>query len=177
MSYTQRNEALLKLWPAIQAKAGYLAAKYNQPEPDDIASELVLAILERAEQVPSFLSQQPAYILNYAQWRWQDRARRERFFDTVGLDEPLPNAPDSSLADELPDPAPTPAEAVACKDEREALAAALGRLPERTRGVIARVYINGESQREIARELGRPESTIRRWATEARRALAAELAG
>lgn len=175
MNRKERNEALLKIWPAIQAKASYLAATYSHPEPDDIANELVLVILDRAEQVPSFLSQQQTYVLNYCQWRWQDAQRRERFFDTVGIDEPLPNAPDSSLAETLPDPADTPAEAALAASDMETLARALSNLPEQARELLVRVYGRGESQRAIASELGRPESTVRRWATEARRALAAEL--
>jgi len=175
MNRKGRNEALLKLWPAIQAKASYLAAMYQRPEPDDIANELALAILDRAEQFPSFLSQQQTYVLNYCQWRWQDAQRRERRLRTVGLDEPLPHAPGNSLAETLPDPADTPAEAALAASDMDTLARALGNLPEQARELLVRVYGQGESQRSIAQEMGRPEGTIRRWVTDARRALAAEL--
>jgi len=175
MNRKGRNEAILRLWPAIQAKASYLAATYHHPEPDDIANELVLVILDRSEQVASFLSQQQTYILNFAQWRWQDAQRRERHLRTVGIDEPLPHAPDSSLAETLPDPADTPAEAALAASDMETLARALGNLPEQARELLVRVYGRGESQRSIAQEMGRPEGTIRRWVTDARRMLAAEL--
>lgn len=73
-------------------------------------------------------------------------------------------------------PAPTPEDPAIARERREALAAALARLPAEHRSVISLFAMDGIPQKEIAAILGIPEGTVWSRLSSARKKLAAELA-
>lgn len=85
---------LTELEEKIAGTAFKIARKYNRGfrnvEADDLASEMVLAILERAAEQPDFLAQTDAYIVNYGAWKARDWAKRQTTFNARELqDDPV----------------------------------------------------------------------------------------
>ncbi len=175
----QRNDRIMELWPALQAKATYLATRYGCPQSQapDIANELALACLERAEAVPGFLiDNNQTYITLYAACRWQDRRRHEAL-DTRGGELDAPVSEEFTLADLLPDPAPGAVETLVGTERRDALRAAIDALPEALRDVVTLAYGAGQTHAEIGQRLGRPAGTVSYQLSKARGLLATSLAG
>lgn len=173
-----RNEHLMRLWPAIQAKASYLATRYGHPDAGDVANELALHILERAEQDPTFLTDnKQTYITTYAEWRWRDGLRRAgkraRVLHTdASLDAALGET-GVALVDLLPDEAPGVEERVISADVFQR---ALVTLPSVMREALVAVYGGGMTHAEAAAALGRPQGTVSYQVATARKRLAAALA-
>ncbi|WP_198086654.1 RNA polymerase sigma factor [Variovorax sp. E3] len=64
------------------------------------------------------------------------------------------------LMNELPDPAPGPAEVAEARSQLEALDGLLLRLPPRRREILLLVRLEGWSQRDVAKRLGIPVRTV-----------------
>ncbi|GER09986.1 RNA polymerase sigma factor [Variovorax boronicumulans] len=64
------------------------------------------------------------------------------------------------LMNELPDPAPGPAEVAEARSQLEALDGLLSRLPPRRREILLLVRLEGWSQRDVATRLGIPVRTV-----------------
>ncbi len=185
MNRQQRNAQFLQLWPALQAKASYLASQYGHPYSDEIANDMALTVLEKADQDPEFLSQTPAYIAQFAAWRWQDQQTHERY-DTrnASLDEPVAHLrPETlvldlnlTLSDTIPDPAPTPPIQAETADRTGALRRALQSLNPAQRQALALVYSQGQGHAEAAQALGRPIGTVSWQLSQAKKQLKSALA-
>lgn len=65
-----------------------------------------------------------------------------------------------ALMNELPDPAPGPAEVAEARSQLEALDGLLLRLPPRRREILLLVRLEGWSQRDVAKRLGIPVRTV-----------------
>lgn len=64
------------------------------------------------------------------------------------------------LMNELPDPAPGPAEVAEARSQLEVLDGLLSRLPPRRREILLLVRLEGWSQRDVATRLGIPVRTV-----------------
>jgi DNA-directed RNA polymerase specialized sigma24 family protein len=94
------------LYPEIQRKAGFLAAKYNE-DADDLAQEMTLRLLEKAAQLEG---QKPAYILQQAEWGAMMTARANRAADshyvkaeTVTIDDAEMGTDEVDIIDLIPE--------------------------------------------------------------------------
>lgn len=69
------DERMSELNPALTKKAHYWASRTGE-NADDLKSDMILAILERASADPHFLSESPAYIINFGEWRMLRKVQR-----------------------------------------------------------------------------------------------------
>jgi hypothetical protein len=87
------NTAALKLSSLekrIRGAAHNIAFEYGA-DPDDVESEITLAILEEATRTPSFLDRPDNQIVNLGAWRARDWLRREytQYYNRTVSDDPL----------------------------------------------------------------------------------------
>ena len=67
-------EALIRLQPRLRYA---VVARFGPHDADDLVQEANVAIIERANADPSYLVQQPAYLVRAGLWRAADALRRE----------------------------------------------------------------------------------------------------
>ena len=142
---------LESLLPRIKGAAHNIARQHNA-DPDDVEQEIVLAILERYAQEPTFLDQTPAYIVNHGVWRARDVLRRQA---TMHTNRELPTSElfdtdEGAEGDKAPTFAEDPWQEVALS---LAIEEALGELSEENQR-IARGLAAGYSAREIGPAIG-----------------------
>jgi RNA polymerase sigma-70 factor (ECF subfamily) len=89
--------------------------------------------------------------------RIKARTRRERWI------VPMPDSgtADRDMAERTAGPGPSPEDQVLARERRQALAAALARLPERQRSVFMLSHYEGYTSREVSGITGLNESTVR----------------
>jgi DNA-directed RNA polymerase specialized sigma24 family protein len=136
-------------------------------DPQDVESEIVLAILARYAKEPAFLDQRDTYVVGFGVWRARDALRRERarYYGFTVEDEPGGDPGGPSLLDAL---GTDPWEAV---DRRIDLKAALDGLTEENRA-IANALAAGFVPREIGPALGLSRRTVYNRIVQIRRAWA-----
>lgn len=65
---TKLEETITNLTPRLQRKARKYAASAPGQDADDIYQEMMLSLIERANEEPEFLDQTEAYITNHCEW-------------------------------------------------------------------------------------------------------------
>jgi len=130
-----------------------VATHYPDQDPDELLAVMNAAICERAAQDPSFLEQDPPYIVKWAGWRARDYCRREAYghgLTGTSLDADTDSA--LPLAETLPAP-------LADLDLPIDVARALATL-NRKRQTIAAMLAAGFQRREIADRFGVTSPTL-----------------
>lgn len=89
--------------------------------------------------------------------RIKARTRRERWL------QPMPDRDPSArpFAERVASGGPSPEDALLARERRQAIAAALERLPERQRAVFVLSHVEGRTSREVSALTGLSESTVR----------------
>lgn len=156
-------DTLARLEPKIVRVAHYWSARTGEP-PDDIASEMRLAIIRRIQKDPSFSTQRDNYIVTYAAWRALDdlRAPRSVSLDALNVDV----SPDST-----DDTHTHLAELIAAlSEDARALAVAILRAGDRVLKRNGTLNISA-----LARHLAMPERTLHRRVQQLRAELKAAI--
>lgn len=104
MSEKKQTARIIELQDDLSKMAAWL--HHNEMpdmEPDDLAQEMNLAILEKAQQDPDFLLAKKSYIINFAIWRAKDAARknRRRYTNHLAETDPDDDDPASFIAPDL----------------------------------------------------------------------------
>ncbi|MDA7415181.1 RNA polymerase sigma factor [Xenophilus arseniciresistens] len=108
--------------------------------------------LERSEAIAGPVAKPQAYLLRMAVNLAIDvRRAQSQVLQSDDID---------ALMNELPDPAPGPAEVAEARSQLEALDGLLLRLPPRRRQILLLVRVEGWSQRDVAERLGIPVRTV-----------------
>ncbi|HET7235038.1 MAG TPA: sigma-70 family RNA polymerase sigma factor [Actinomycetota bacterium] len=130
----------------------------NVQESEELMQDAFLALWERWDRVAA-MDDPAGYLYRTAMNRFRSRLRRaaRAARKVVGATEG--------------------GDAFATADERDALARALGRLPERQRAAIVLTELLGYGSGEAGRILGVKDVTVRSLASQARSALRADLGG
>ena len=108
--------------------------------------------LQRSQSIPGPIATPQAYLLRMAVNLAIDVRRAQ---SQVLLSDDI-----EALMNELPDPAPGPAEVAEARSQLEALDDLLSRLPPRRREILLLVRLEGWSQRDVAKRLGIPVRTV-----------------
>jgi len=136
--------------------AAYNVAREYGADPDDVESEIVLAILEQYAEDSEFLDQTDAYIVNLGAWRARDVLKREcSLYYNRTIDGDAPAADDGATLLEL-----LPGDASWAEVEFGfAVERALENLDAQDEQ-IARMYSGGWNASEIADEVGCARRTV-----------------
>jgi len=135
--------------------AAYNVAREYGADPDDVESEIVLAILEQYADDPEFLEQADAYIVNFGAWRARDVLKREcNLYVNRTVDGDAPTADDGATLLEL----------LSSSDWAEvefgfAVEQAMETLDDRD-AQIARMYAGGWSAEEIGEKVDCARRTV-----------------
>jgi RNA polymerase sigma-70 factor (sigma-E family) len=128
----------------------------NAQEAEELMQEAFLAVWERWDRVAS-MDEPTGYLYRTAMNRFRSRVRR------------------ASRAARRAIGSTEGGDAFTAADERDALARALARLPERQRAAIVLVELLGYGSEEAGRILGVKDGTVRSLASQARAALRTHL--
>jgi RNA polymerase sigma-70 factor (ECF subfamily) len=161
-------EELVERYREIAFRTAYLIAR-NAADAQDAAQE---AFVKAYFALPRFRQDSPLrpwllrIVANEARNRRRSAGRRERLALRVAAE---PSSGDVS--------APSPEAEVLSREERAALLAAVERLPERLRVVVACRYFLGMSEAETAAALGLRAGTVKSRAHRSLARLRSEIAG
>lgn len=150
------EERLARALPRLRAHLSRRGRRVPGAESEDVAQE----VMARA------LRYRNTYDPGRSLWPWL-----QRMADRVLNDHRRAAAKRPSVSGELDPVAADEPAALDATDEVECL---LAGLPERERHVLLRFHQQGQSVRNIARELGVPEGTVKSSLSRARRRLASE---
>ena len=170
------NQAALEALFARHSGALYQSALKllgNPEDAEDALQEGMLSAfknLRRFEGRSKFSSWLTRIVINAALMR----LRSQRAHRTVSADEPLGEA-ESTLAEQLADPAPDPERLYARKELRRLLDRNLTELPPDMRTAVLLRDIEGLSTQEAAEALGVPENTLKSRLHRARLQLAEQI--
>lgn len=146
-----------------RARAIAMRLMRNTEDADDLVQDAFLRALQRIDSVDPGRPFGP-WFFRVLTNTGLDAIRRRR---TRQTDETDP---------EVPDAGPTPADEAEQGEIRRRFNAALGELPPRQRTIVWSFEVDGMSTKEISRELGVAEVTVRWHLLQGRRALRAALA-
>lgn len=93
---------------------------------------------------------------------WLSMMARNRAIDRLRSAPPRP-LDDLSVAEEIPDFAPQPAQAAEHASDRERLDDCLDTLEPRRRSLIRSAFLHGASYEELARRIGSPLGSVKSW--------------
>jgi RNA polymerase sigma factor (sigma-70 family) len=165
------GELYARHFPAVYR---YVAGRLGPDAADDLAAETFLAAFRRRHRFDPARGAVRPWLFGMATNLVAQHHRAEsRWYAALaraGADPLI--APSSSAGDE-----DRIADRVAASQARPALAAVLGRLPDRDRDVLLLVAVGGLSYAEAAFALGIPEGTVGSRLNRARRKTLAALAG
>lgn len=128
-------DALIRLQPRLRYA---IISLFGPSDADDLVQEANVSIIEGADADPTYLVQQPAYVVQASLWGAGDAMRRELVHQKYSA--PLEEA------GERPADSPDPLEAIAVRQ-------AIAGLSERLR-IIAGGLAAGQRRKEIADDLG-----------------------
>jgi hypothetical protein len=153
-------DRITEMEPLFVRVARHWSARTGE-DPDDIASMMRLHVIERAAEVPTFLSQKPSYILTFAGWRALDKVRAQwQDGETVSLDERTEIIGDHVVSVESADIRE------ALSGENRVLASAIIEAGDEVLKRNGTLNISA-----LARHLGRPERTVNRQVGRLRQAM------
>ncbi len=93
---------------------------------------------------------------------WLSMTARNRAIDRLRASPPRP-LDDLSVAEEIPDFAPQPAQVAEHASDRERLEHCLDSLEPRRRSLIRLAFLDGSSYEELARRIGSPLGSVKSW--------------
>lgn len=93
---------------------------------------------------------------------WLSMMARNRAIDRLRAAPPRP-LDDLSVADEIPDFAPQPAQVAEQASDRQRLDDCLDTLEPRRRSLIRLAFLEGASYEELARRIGSPLGSVKSW--------------
>jgi len=156
-------EALVRKYQVQAVRAAYLITR-DRALAEDIMQEAFLRAYERIDQFDAGRPFGPWFLRSVVNDAVKAAAHRERHVSLESGSE----GDEASLADLLADPSPGPADLVEAAETRQAVWAALGRLPPAQRAAIVLRYYLGLSEAEMADELACPPGTVK-WRLHAAR--------
>ena len=135
--------------PAVHGLA--LRVLSNETLAEDVVQDVFVRLWERPERFDAGRGPLRAFLLSMTHSRAVERVRSE---------ESLRNR-HAKLERQPAKPTDDPARVVVTREDEAAVQAALAALPEMQRRPIEMAYFDGLSYREVARELGEPEGTVK----------------
>lgn len=156
-------EALVRQYQVRAVRTAYLIAR-DRALAEDIVQAAFLRAYERIGQFDTGRPFGPWFLRSVVNDAVKAAARRER---QVSL-EASPEGEGASLANLLADPGPGPDDLMEAAETRQAVWAALGKLPPVQRAAIVLRYYLGLSEVEMADELACPPGTVK-WRLHAAR--------
>ncbi len=120
-------------------------------EAEEVVQETFLDVWKRSAEFAPTRGSVTTWVLTIARSRAIDRLRSRAVRARTSL----------AVANEEPEPRPSPVEDVEQKVSRERIAVALAELPREQREALEMAYFEGLSQREIAERTGEPLGTIK----------------
>ena len=156
-------EALVRKYQVQAVRAAYLIIR-DRALAEDIVQAAFLRAYERIGQFDAGRPFGPWFLRSVVNDALKAAARRER---QVSL-EASTEGGETSLAELLADPNPSPDELAEAAETRQAVWSALGKLPPSQRAVIVLRYYLGLSEAEMAGELACPPGTVK-WRLHAAR--------
>jgi DNA-directed RNA polymerase specialized sigma24 family protein len=137
-------QALIRLQPRLRRA---IISRFGLHDADDLVQEANVGIIERASADPTYLVQQPAYVVRAGLWRAGDALRRELAYQK----RTAPLEATGERASGAPASAPDLLEAIAVREAVAGLSA--------TQRAVAAGLAAGQRRKEIAAALGvRPQS-------------------
>lgn len=156
-------EALVRQYQVRAVRTAYLIIR-DRALAEDIVQAAFLRAYERIGQFDAGRPFGPWFLRSVVNDAVKAAGRRERL---VSLEASAEGA-ETSLADLLADPGSGPADLVEAGETRQAVWAALGKLPPAQRAAIIQRYYLGLSDAEMAAELACPQGTVK-WRLHAAR--------
>jgi RNA polymerase sigma-70 factor (ECF subfamily) len=156
-------EALVRKYQVQALRTAYLITR-DRALAEDIVQAAFLRAYERIGQFDAGRSFGPWFLRSVVNDAVKAAARRER---QISL-EASRGGEGASLADLLADPSPGPDDLMEAAELRQAVWAALGKLPPAQRAAIVLRYYLGLSEAEMADELACPPGTVK-WRLHAAR--------
>ncbi len=156
-------ESLVRRYQVQAVRAAYLIVR-DRETAEDIVQSAFLRVYERIHQFDAGRPFGPWFLRSVVNDAVKAATRRQR---QVPL-EVGSESEEASLADLLADPNPGPADLVEAAETRQAVLAALDRLPPAQRAAIVLRYYLGLSEAEMADELACPPGTVK-WRLHAAR--------
>lgn len=158
---TKFDNILSSIHPYLPSLKRYLQARVPADDVDDVAQDVLLRILRRADL--TVLERPKCYLFQAAQATLIDRHRRQRT-RKVGLH--------CELMDEMhPVDDLHPLHILIARDEFRVVEGVLNKLPDRTREIIISVRVEGTSLKALARKYEISTSAIEKHVTKALKAL------
>lgn len=163
------------LAPRLQYKANFVYSPEHNA--DDLSQEAVLAILEKAGQTPTFADQTEAYIYRFGVWAMQKVAQSNLAYHSHVVAEEVETSSDEEdsidILDLIPAETEDPEEAVILEETINGIMEVVSSLSPENQTIVKMLWL-GESQDEIARQLGITKGAVsQRKAVIARRIAAA----
>jgi RNA polymerase sigma-70 factor, ECF subfamily len=145
-----------------QRRAARIAFHYlrNAADADEAVQD---AFIKAYSHLSSFREELPfevwftRILINGCLDRIKARTRRERWLVSM----PETTSGDRSFAERTPGTGPSPEDQLLARERRQALAAALAKLPDRQRSVFMLSHYEGFTSREVSAITGLNESTVR----------------
>ena len=156
-------EALVRQYQVRAVRTAYLITR-DRALAEDIVQAAFLRAYERIGQFDAGRPFGPWFLRSVVNDAVKTATRRQR---QVSLEAGY-EGEETSLADLLADPNPGPADLVEAAETRQAVWAALGKLPPAQRAAIVLRYYLGLSEAEMAGELACPPGTVK-WRLHAAR--------
>ncbi len=124
----------------------------NREEAEDLTQEVFIYLSQRSTYNPD-LGSLGSYLATYTRSRALDRLRTRSNRQRILRQFQRLISPSSRV--------PSPVEAVAEREQAQAVQAALAQLPEAERTILENAYFEGYSQSQIAQRLGLPLGTVK----------------
>src|SRR5262245_49729771 len=160
--HAEARERYAELVGRHQRRASRIAYHYlrDAAEADEAVQD---AFVKAYSHLGSFREELPfdvwftRILINGCLDRIKARTRRERRV------QPLADSstPERDVAERVAATGPSPEDALLARERRDAIAAALARLPERQRAVFVLSHVEGHTSREVSALTGLNESTVR----------------
>lgn len=150
------RDALRQLYDATSAKLFGVCLRIlaDREEAEDVLQEVYVTIWRRADRFDAARASVMTWIATIARNRAIDRLRAR---GPMARAEPVEEL---EIADENQVSAET---SLFAADDRAQLAACMGELDERTRGVIRTAFFDGVTYDALAQRLGAPLGTVKSW--------------
>lgn len=125
----------------------------DRGDAEDVLQEVFASVWHKAAQFDRSKA---------AAMTWLSMMARNRAIDRLRAAPPRP-LDDLSVADEVPDFAPQPAQVAEQHSDRERLDHCLDTLEPRRRSLIRLAFLDGASYEELARRIGSPLGSVKSW--------------